>query len=109
MATEHVIYFFLIYTRFFAFIRNYTPIFGKYFHGKNLGFTSNNLIIEYKLSTIPISLWYNRHETDLDLPRLPQRIKDSDKLWAEGAEPMNVMGYILFLIKKLWKVYILSG
>ena len=34
MATEYVIYFFLIYTRFFAFIRNYTPIFGKYFHGK---------------------------------------------------------------------------
>ncbi len=25
-----------------------------------------------------------RHEADLDLPRLPQRIKDSDTLWAEG-------------------------
>jgi len=34
MAIEHVIYFFLVYTRFFAFIRDYTPIFGKYFHGK---------------------------------------------------------------------------
>ena len=41
---------------------------------------------------------YNGHEADLDLPRLPQRIKDSDKLWAEGAKPINVMGYILFHI-----------
>ena len=36
MATEYVIYFFLVYTRFFAFIRDHTPIFGKYFHGKGV-------------------------------------------------------------------------
>ena len=34
MATERVTGFFLAYTHFFAFIRDYTPIFGKYFHGK---------------------------------------------------------------------------
>ncbi len=44
---------------------------------------------------------YNGHEADLDsCPNLPQRIKDSDKLWAEGAKQIKVMGYILFLIKK---------
>ncbi len=36
MATEHVIYFFFVSTRFFVFIRDYTPIFGKYFHGKRV-------------------------------------------------------------------------
>jgi len=29
-------------------------------------------------------------------PDLPQRIKDSDKKWAEGAKPINVRIYILF-------------
>ena len=33
------------------------------------------------------------------MSRLPQRIKDSDKLWAEGAEPINVVVYVLFHIK----------
>ncbi len=32
----------------------------------------------------------NRHEADLDLPKFPQRIKDSDKLWAVGTKPGNV-------------------
>ena len=42
----------------------------------------------------------NGHEAYLDLPGLPQRIKDSDKLWAEGAKLINVMDYVLFLMKK---------
>ena len=33
-------------------------------------------------------------------PDSPQRIKDSDKKWAEGAESINVVVYDLFLIKK---------
>ncbi len=36
----------------------------------------------------------------MDLPRLPQRIKDSDKKWAVGVKPINVIIYVLFLIKK---------
>ncbi len=34
---------------------------------------------------------YNGHETDLDLSGLPQRIKDSDKKWTEGAKSINVI------------------
>ena len=42
----------------------------------------------------------NGHEADLDSgPDLPQRIRDSDKKWVEDAKPMNIIGYILFLIK----------
>ncbi len=43
---------------------------------------------------------YNGHESDLVLPRSAQIIIDSDTKWAEGAKPMNVTSYILFLIKK---------
>lgn len=37
---------------------------------------------------------------DPDWPRFAQGIKDSDKRWAEGAKPINVIIYVLFLIKK---------
>ncbi len=30
-------------------------------------------------------------------PNSPQRIKDSDKKWAEGVKPINVIVYDLFL------------
>ena len=43
---------------------------------------------------------YNRHEANPDSgPDLPQRIKDSDKKWAKGSEPIGVVIYELFLIK----------
>ncbi len=33
-------------------------------------------------------------------PDLSQKIKDSDKFMADDANPINVIGYVLFLIKK---------
>jgi len=45
----------------------------------------------------------NGHEADLDLPGLPQRVKEPDKKWAEGTKPINVIFYDLFLIKKAEK------
>jgi len=31
--------------------------------------------------------FYNRHKADLKILRQPQKIKDSDKIWAVGAKP----------------------
>jgi len=52
-----------------------------------------------KINKRSVYFFNNGHEADLDLPRLPQRIKDSDKFRAESAKPINVIGYDLFHIK----------
>ncbi len=43
----------------------------------------------------------NRHETELDLAPDPSH----NKRWAIGAKPINVIIYVLFLIKPAQDIY----
>ncbi len=55
--------------------------------------------------------FYNGHEADLVILRLPLRIIDSDKYWVEGAKPTFILKGILqeFLINRYYSIVLITA